>query len=307
MTLLLATLACAPRDTVEQPAVVDGRVELPAPSADGLQFVSPDYEVPPFSERMLCAFDLYEGPTVGITHVDTWQNPDFGHHVVLFESNFDEDEYPPGTVVDCTESDDVTMVDMDPIHINSGVEEGHTWLDLPDGMAIKLREGTPVVMQSHFINYTEDILVLQDAINLEVVPEAEVSTWAAAFAHTETDLDLPPGGSTVSFDCEWREDLHVLYMLGHMHEWGTAFSVDWTHADGTERVYEIAEWDPAFRDVPPVNPYESGDFQVAAGDVFTTACTWDNTEDHHIVFPYEMCVTAGIVYPATVPVICEAD
>ena len=46
-------------------------------------------------------------------------------------------------------------------------------------------------------------------------------------------------------------------------------------------------------------------FGTKAGDVFTTRCAWDNDTDRVLGFPEEMCLTFGMVYPATEPVVCE--
>ena len=64
---------------------------------------------------------------------------------------------------------------------------------------------------------------------LDLVEEASVETWAAPLVLVDTDFSLPPGESTtVSFDCALEEELNLLFLLGHMHEWGTAFSTDHT-------------------------------------------------------------------------------
>ena len=69
-------------------------------------------------------------------------------------------------------------------------------------------------------------------------------------------------------------------------------------------IYEIAQWEPEYRDRPPVNEYEDGEFTVQAGDTFTTSCTWDNTTEAPLGFPEEMCVTFGFAYESKLPLIC---
>ena len=110
----------------------------------------------------------------------------------------------------------------------------------------------------------------------------------------------------MSLECTFEEDLTFLYLLGHMHEWGASFALDHHRLDGTtERIYEIGTWDVLFRDLAPVTYFEPGEFSVKAGESFTTHCDWFNDTDEVLGFPAEMCVSTGIVYPQTVPIICD--
>ena len=104
----------------------------------------------------------------------------------------------------------------------------------------------------------------------------------------------------------------LLYLLGHMHEWGSSITVDYNKDDGTvERIYEILEWDVLYRDLPPITRYgedsEHGVLEVKEGESFTTTCTWFNDTDETLGFPEEMCVATAMVYPATVAMVCDVD
>ena len=112
---------------------------------------------------------------------------------------------------------------------------------------------------------------------------------------------------TISIDCTFEDPVDVLFLAGHLHELGEAFSVDHSRADGSERIYEVPDWDPYYRDVPPVNEYQVGEYHVAAGDSFTTTCTWTNPTDREVGFPEEMCATYGMAYPTKVPIICTPE
>jgi hypothetical protein len=97
-------------------------------------------------------------------------------------------------------------------------------------------------------------------------------------------------------------------LLGHLHEWGTRYEVDHNRLDGSvDRVYEVPTWDVQFRDAPPIEFYDVGAKPIAAGETFTTRCSWFNDTDAPLEFPTEMCATVGFAYPLTVPVICEGD
>lgn len=312
MLIALSLLfACGPSDTPEDAGPVDHRQDYPAPPEGGVGFATPDYEVPPYTDQQMCTVFTYDGPTVGVSGGQFYQDPQFGHHVVILVSNERESEVPDGTTWDCTETGNLRMENTDPLIFAGGDVidgEGTPELVLPEGMATKLREGTRILVQSHHINYTEDAILVNDAINLELIPEDEVEVWAAPWIHVETDLDLPPGESSRTIDCAFEQDLNLLSMLGHMHEWGTAFSIEHIRPDGSsERLYDIPEWDPLYRDVPPQYNWAPGEFSVSAGDRFVTTCSWYNDTPDNLGFPEEMCVSVGMAYPAVVPVICEPD
>jgi hypothetical protein len=296
----------APKDSDTE--VVDLRREFPDAPEGGVQLLTPEYTIEAFSEAQFCWFTRWDGGDIGINHQATYQS-DNGHHVVLLKTLADEDDFPDGTVFDCSDKDTLPMTDMEPIIFGRGIEsegtDNESVLDLGEGMAVNLDDGTRMIVQSHYVNPTPDAILVNDAINLGLIPEDQVEIWAAPFAHTVLDFEIPAGEiATIDFDCTWEDDATVLFLGGHMHDWGKAFSLDWTSGDTTERIYEVEEWNVEYRDRPPIHEYGDGDFTVAAGDVFSTSCTWDNTTDPTLGFPEEMCVTFGFAYESKLPIIC---
>jgi hypothetical protein len=121
-------------------------------------------------------------------------------------------------------------------------------------------------------------------------------------------FSVPPGESlTVSFDCRFEQEWNVLYTLGHLHEWGTAIKLEQVQGDVTTTVFDIAEWEPAFRDAPPTFRYEPGEYVLPADATLRTTCSWFNDTDQPLEFPHEMCVSVAMVYPQTTAAICDYD
>lgn len=306
--LFLLALACTKTPDDTAPPVVDLREEYPAPPEGGLSFATPDFEIPPLSERQMCYLTTYTGPTVGVNAGNFMQNEDFGHHVLIMVSNEDEDDYPDGSSWDCTATEDLRMENLEPILFTQRREGADFDMELPENMAVKLREGSRILMQSHYLNTSENPILVNDQINLVVLPEAEVETWAAPWAHTKTNLSIPPGEYSQEITCTFEQDTYLLNTSGHMHEWGVNFTLDMHKLDGsTERIYEIPEWDIQYRDVPPQDFYEPGAMLVRAGESFTSTCTWFNDTDSNLDFPHEMCAAAGMAYPTVVPIICDYE
>lgn len=306
--LVSCTGPAQPDDSTIQ--ALDMRVDFTTDHANTIRFDSPDYVVPPYTDQTMCAFDTYDGDEAAITWAGFYQNMDFGHHVVLMASTADPDKWPDGTVADCTETDAEIMTEARPFLFAGDLTGGLLpEMVLPEGMAVKMKAGTRFVIQSHHINTTADSILVNDAVFLELVEVEEVETFAAPWVHVQTDFEVPPGETlAIEVTCAFDDDVYLLSLLGHLHEWGKSYSVDYNKADGSvERVYEIPEWDLEYRDAPPINVYEPGEFQVKAKESFTTVCEWSNTTDEPLGFPVEMCATVGFAYPQTVALVCEPD
>ena len=93
-----------------------------------------------------------------------------------------------------------------------------------------------------------------------------------------------------------------------MHHLGKRFATDWTHNGQTERIYELTEWLPEYRENPRdiTQHYLPGEFLVQKGDVFTVTCTWDNPSSQTVRYPEEMCSLHGSLGPSEVPITCQA-
>ncbi len=316
LTLLLACTT-APTDSADsaEPALPDHRVteetlgELPA---DAVVLEGPEAVIEPGDDVMMCVFGTYSGPTVGLHDVHTWQGAG-GHHLQLMGTTTPAVDAPDGTVVDCTsDGSGFNMGDMEPIGVtNGGVVDGDeigVSMPLPDGMAVELEEGQRYVMQSHYINTGTEAFRVRDLAVLTVVPVEEVVTWAAPLIFNDSAFSIPPASDlTRSFQCTTAEEWNFLYVLGHMHEWGTAFSVTQVEGEVRTPFYTIPEWDPVYRDAPEIAYNPDGTMLVPAGTTFETTCSWFNDEDHALEFPHEMCVTVNIVYPQKTTVICDAE
>jgi hypothetical protein len=305
LSLLLLAAACSSTDEAEP---VDMRIDVPDAPANGLQWVTPDMVIPAFEEKLMCFFDTYEGPEVGVEEFNGYQSTG-GHHVVVNGTTTSALDFADGELVDCTDSE---MIDIDPLlvggELGSDENDNKTTLVLPDGMGAKLKSGQRIIIQSHYLNYTDEPILVRDVAQFFTVEPDAVETWIAPFVHIQTEHPIQPGEEkTLSFSCTFEQDLNILFVGGHMHEYGSAFAVDWNKAEGVERVYDIPEWEAWMRDAPPYDEYQPGAFMVTAGDSFTTTCDWHNTSDAVVDFPSEMCATFGMAYSADTPMICTVE
>ena len=289
-----AFVACGPAAVVPLD-VRDVRVAIPAPDPLWVDIVTPDQTVPPHSEKMFCTDLVYDGDETAFDQVKALQGK-FGHHLVLVSTTKPN---PPGTTYDCTDA--ASMANFRPFAIPLN--------DLPTGMGSYLPKGKPIVVQLHYINTTAQPLLIRDVVRLRKMKVDDVKVWTSVMTHLNTGFRLPPHSNFgTTFDCKIAADVNVLMIGGHMHEWGSALKIelgpDTAHLK-TE--YEVKEWKADYRDDPPVNLYTQNPKLLPAGTVIRTSCSWNNTTDHTIGFPEEMCVSFGLVSGTKEPVVCILD
>lgn len=310
--MMLSLLACfavdADQDADSALAPLDVRFDVPAVPDAGQQWITPDIVVPAYADQHTCIAGTYTGPDIGATQIETFQAEGYGHHLLIWVGELDPELYPDGTAFDCSNA--AVMSGWLPIFIvhPDRTENGAfvASADLPEGMGISLENGTRTIIQSHYLNTTDHDILTRDVINFDAIPAAEVERWAAAWGDGLTDMPLPPGEDTThAFDCTWPTDVNILYMFGHMHQHGTSFALDHTQGGITTRPYEVTDWDPDFRDTPPLTEWQMPGYPVSAGDVFRTSCSFYNDTDKELNYPDEMCASSGILYPSKTPIFCN--
>ncbi len=278
------------------PTVRDVRVAIPAPDPAYVDIVGPQDTWPPGSDKMMCANTTYTGSDTAFTSFDGEQGK-FGHHIVLLAPIGTSADHPDGEIYDCTE-----MKDFQPIAfpIDNGM--------LQPGFGTFLKGGQRLVVQSHYVNTGSQSLLVRDLVRLKTTPVASVTTWTSIFVNNQSNFTVPPHGpATVTFECPVQEDMDLLVLGGHMHEWGTSYKVEIgpTEASMTQ-AYAVDQWKTEFRDSPPTNLYFGSPMHLAQGTIVRTTCSWMNTEDAALTFPKEMCATFGYVAGPKDPIVCNA-
>jgi len=286
--------------------VLDLRPDIPDAPDGGIAIRPPHIEVPPFSQAFWCYWGTYTGPTTGVTVFQAIQSPGGYDHHNMLRAVPDQGE-PDGYMDVCPDSND--MFHYGPLVQATGIEPkpGATnWLDMPDGVAMKLRQNQKWVLDMHYINPTACTLLVQNGINIGMVPAEEVENWAAPIRLDAGVIELEPQEvKTVEFDCEWPTDLNILSVGSHMHEHGTHYVVDHVKRDGSaEEIYRVDPWQPEYRDFPVMVNYSDGGMPVLSGEAFRTSCNYHNQTDEPVGFPDEMCTTFVAAYPMADPRTC---
>lgn len=292
------------------PGTLDLRREYPVPEGDNILVVEmQDLLVEPGGESFFCLFETWDGDDVGIVSMTPYHTPEFHHHSLL-KAVTEPDYEPPvhGEVMDC--SSQTELGDPRPLFSNVGYdpENPQDWVTLPEGIAFPLRAGQLFFGDTHYINTTDDHVLVNAVFVIEYIPAAEVEGYAGSFVHDWAGLEVPPNGDYhLQFNCNWESQVTVLSLAGHMHNYGTAYSIDWNSGVGSEEVYSVPEWQPDYQFGSPLLSWEPGEFVVEAGDSFTTHCSWLNPHDKALGFPHEMCTTFGVGYPLDESIQCYGE
>lgn len=289
----------------EVEGIQDHRMDPGEPPSEGFQERTPEFILEPHSEVMYCYFGRYSGPDVGATYYEWFQDPTYGHHFMTLAVS-DDTLIADGEMVDCTDPEQFVMGIMPPLLQGTElVEAPNGRMVLPDGVAIQLVSGQRWALQSHYVNPTDNPLLLQDAINVVTVPAEEVETWASTYVANSSQFDLPPGRHAMDVTCEWPATVNLINMMGHMHTNGRSINIQHGHDGVWDLLFEVEEWEPSYVYGPILRGFEEGEAVIEAGDTVQVHCAYDNVTDETLRFPDEMCVGAGIAWPMTAPFQCD--
>lgn len=281
--------------------VDDQRVDLPEPPEHGIQIVLPDAIVEPGEEKMYCWYTtLPDTEDVWVREYQAYQG-EGGHHVVGFITMEDE---PDGTIVDCEAAESMAMW----LPLLTPTSEGH--FVLPAGYGVKIPGSSRLVFQSHYVNAGEQPIRVADVVNLHYVEEANLPvTPAAPWGNTVLDFSLPAGQTTtVDYECTAPTEMNLITLLGHMHEYGDSISISIGSGGTMSTVYEVAEWEPEYRDKSPLAEWPvTAPYVVPAGHKMHVSCTWTNDSSEALQFPAEMCASLSWFYPGDEPLTCAGS
>jgi hypothetical protein len=160
----------------------------------------------------------------------------------------------------------------------------------PPGIAAPLPGTNNLKMMSHYLNSSPTLLVAEVSVTLRRARPETVQQVAWVKSLSSTDINVPPRGSQTvegGITLEPREEWDVYWIIPHMHQRGTRFSVS-AGPGGVQQVYETDRWlAPSRRFDPPL--------RLSAGDSLNYACTFFNDTTAPLTFgesalDNEMCV-----------------
>lgn len=275
---------------------IDG-FDPPAPGADEIQIIAPAVRaVPPGADVTMCAYiDDRVATDTDIIEYHGYQSVVGGHHVILYSVQ----QQQPANVHECTEDDMVNARYL----AGSGADSPPA--ELPENVVFRMPANTQLMIQTHWINATDQPIDGQGAFNLKVTAPKPEHQTAQLFTVVNTSFELPVGAAAASTECTVGRQMNVFTMGAHMHEWGTHAKITYTPVGAEGRTIYDHGWSSEDVFDPPRNNYPTTEpFVLSAGDKLRIDCSYNNTTGAPLPFPAEMCVAWTYAYPLTQELNC---
>lgn len=269
------------------PAAVTTLPSLPAyqPPPGSLDFYTPIFTVPAGSDTTWCTFtDTILADETLIHTTDGVQTP-FGHHAIIFYTPKPEQV---GKTVECSSAD------MDRFRQMMGGTggEGTNFWKPPANIATRLPKGAQFVVQTHWINTTNQPQQVQAhvaAVPMKMAADTVIG-GSVAIVNTQFSIDAHTKASS-STSCMFDQDHKFMISVPHEHEWGSHLITTVTRKNGTVDTIFDTPFQKEWTSHPKINDYGiDHPFLVSAGDRIDLTCEWDNTTSDALQFPREMCV-----------------
>ncbi|MBI2058442.1 MAG: hypothetical protein HYT87_01590 [Nitrospirae bacterium] len=277
-----------------------------AKPARGIQVHTPELRIEPYSEVFVCTYtDVVTTDDMYVTLIEGRQSGGkTGHHVAVYRSSI---KYDPTSHV-CADFDMAAPWLMFVGGAGGGSGDVPAAVTrLPKDVAILVPRGSQIMLQSHYINPGSDAALQTDTVNLHTVDPTPALSSAAPWAINESSFQIQPGKTHRSeATCSAERTSSIITVLGHTHQWGVNFEL-WLTQQGEERLIykQVGAGAQLQRDPPIMNFPVDAPLRVEKGDRFRMVCEFDNTTDHILQFPEEMCVTLMYHYPAEGFQICD--
>lgn len=264
--------------------------------ADRLELETPDLDVPAGADITYCTYVDAEIPEDRDILSFVGTQTQFGHHTILYGARARQ---PAGTHV-CTEADMINVQYLAAGGAETGIYQ------VPEGIAFRLRAGQQLMIQSHFINAGDADVVGRSSISVETAPPdpARLPADLLTIVTTEIAIDAHAGGAA-SAECVIPQELDLIALAGHAHEWGRQVSIARAPAGGAAEMLYDQPWTAASMFDPVIQQYAVDEpLHLAAGDRIRVDCQYQNDTDEPLAFPAEMCVGFGFYFPADREIDC---
>ena len=279
----------------EAPAAPSGdtkeKHDFPAPESGYTRIVAPVLKaLPAGADLTVCQY--VQAPLdhdVDVLDVGGHQSLG-GHHAVAYASTNSAAEF--GTSTPCGDVDNITQGAF----LGGIGGEAGGGVKLPPGVAFRLRKGSSIMLNTHFINPTDREIDGYSVVDFKFAEVSEERTIAAMFVNGSGTFQLAPHADTdTTATCAMTSEMKFILFTNHMHEHGASAITEILRKDGSvELAHEDPSWtyEMQFKAVYSKWPLDEP-LRVMPGDTIRTRCTWRNDTDQEVGFPREMCFGVG--------------
>jgi hypothetical protein len=263
----------------DPPAAPAGYTRIEAPTMENLEPGSDvmycQYVHAPF-DRDLDVLDVSGHQSLG------------GHHSVAYATTM---SVPVGTSRPCNNDDNLASG-----FLGGTGGEGGASVKLPEGMAFRLPKGNSIMLNTHFLNTTENTIDGYSVLDFKFAEVDQGRMVAGLFSNGNVGFKLEPKAETDALAaCKMKRDMQFIMFTNHMHDQGSHAKTELEHADGrVELVHEDPTWSFEMQFNASYSVWTVAEpLTVYAGETLRTSCHWRNATDAEMAFPREMCFGVG--------------
>jgi hypothetical protein len=270
----------------------------PSPSSNDVT-VSMELTVAPGAELHQCQYVALPTDSdinvVGITHQYTTGS----HHFLVFMTDLDAIPPDQNGQYDCVRGDEPIMEHTRGILYGAQSPTGGG--AFPDGIGFPMKAHQVLLLQAHYINATAQPLDAKLSATFATASADKVRERAGFMLFYDPFIYLPPQSTATSgIRCEVTGDIHLISGFTHYHQRGTGMQV-WVDPDMTTEsatpFYTTHDWE---------HPTDfQGPLAISKGSAVRLQCNYTNSDAVDVfqgpnAATSEMCVFAGLYYPALV-------
>jgi hypothetical protein len=281
--------ACGSDGTTDPDGILD-----PPPEGEGLQLAL-DVEIAPGEEIEYCQYLVLPDDggaaldVTGFEHVYTSGS----HHLLLYQTDLaaadvDDQMFP------CAGAS-FEELGIRGVAYAAQVATGET--RYPDDVALKMNAGDVVLLQTHYLNATDEPIVAEVRLNLYLAAEPAAIEAGTLFFYDWAIVVPPNQPSTARMSCGVPEDINLLFAMSHMHRRGVGYQSWLTGGElaEPEMLFTTTSWEG-------VEPrLFAPEMPVAAGQRIDYACDYMGEANAVVEGPSadqnEMCMFVAAYYP----------
>jgi hypothetical protein len=303
-TLLVALLVACGSDYASTPTPdatpppVDA-ADLPPPE-NGFQIRSPDIALQPGQEITYCYY--FHTPNTADVVVKSWESemtPGSHHMILYFMATAD---MPDGTLDPSGNCGGANLSNLAVWTYLAQTPMARSDMPADDGAGKPVGMPVPAAqaaaMQMHYLNATDQPMMVHVTLNANGYPPGTAYTQAAAYVTYNSKIDIPPGpGSTATATgtCTVPAGAQFFTLSTHAHKQ----SVMNTIADGATTIQTSTDWEH-----PTTTTWAAMPFFTFASGKLTYTCDYENPTPNEIkagpsAQTNEMCMAVGYFFPAT--------
>ena len=273
------------------------------PPAIGIQLHLGPFEVPPNFEReffQFTALDQNDDMYVNRIEIEMRRG---SHHFLLYTFNEDTPQQilpsydqPRELRNENSIINLPTLYQMQFHKFFGGTQWSRLDYRLPDGVALKIPQGSGLDQNSHYVNRTDSIMTGEVYTNLHTINKEDIEHVAELFDFNNIDIYLPPKKvTTLSKTFILDEKYYIGQVFSHAHEKMQEFIVEIV---GGQRNGEVIYWTNDWEHPPIIN--FDPPIEINAGEGLMLKATYNNPTSLPVTFGYrsvdEMMILFGWYY-----------